>query len=79
MLVFIVVNTMGQDLVVLNKRKGFVRLALSNGADLVPLFAVGDTDCYHTSSFLLSLRLWIQNKFGVCLPIFHGRFFTPLP
>jgi hypothetical protein len=72
-------TTMGQDLVVLNKRKGFVRLALSYGIDLVPVFAVGGTDCYYTSTFLFPLRLWIQKKVGVCLPIFHGRFFTPLP
>mmetsp|Transcript_8048 Transcript_8048/g.23136 ORF Transcript_8048/g.23136 Transcript_8048/m.23136 type:complete len:86 (-) Transcript_8048:95-352(-) len=24
-------------------------------------------------------RLWIQKKFGVALPIFHGRWFSPLP
>ena len=24
-------------------------------------------------------RRWIQKTFGVALPIFHGRFFTPMP
>eukprot|EP00539_Tryblionella_compressa_P018122 CAMPEP_0178876978 /NCGR_PEP_ID=MMETSP0747-20121128/10581_1 /TAXON_ID=913974 /ORGANISM="Nitzschia punctata, Strain CCMP561" /LENGTH=354 /DNA_ID=CAMNT_0020544567 /DNA_START=31 /DNA_END=1098 /DNA_ORIENTATION=- len=69
----------GQDIVVLQKRKGFVRLALSYGADLVPVFGVGNTDTYETYSFALSWRLWLQKKAGIALPIFHGRWFTTLP
>jgi 1-acyl-sn-glycerol-3-phosphate acyltransferase len=69
----------GQDLVVLSKRKGFVRLALSHGASLVPVFGVGNTDTYQTYSFLLPARLWLQKKAGIALPIFHGRWCTTLP
>lgn len=42
--------TMGEDIVVLKKRKGFVRLALAHGAALVPVFGVGNTDVYKVSS-----------------------------
>jgi hypothetical protein len=71
-------TTQGQDIVVLKKRKGFVRLALSYGVDLVPVFGVGNTDAYKTYTFGLKYRLWLQKKFGIALPIYHGRYFTPL-
>jgi hypothetical protein len=49
-------TTPGKDTVVLKRRKGFVRLALSYGADLVPVFGVGNNDLYTvrfiTMSFL---------------------------
>jgi 2-acylglycerol O-acyltransferase 2 len=72
-------TVVGRDVVVLNKRKGFVRLAVAHGAALVPVFGVGISDLYTTYSFLLSLRMWLQKNTGVALPIFHGRFLSPLP
>ena len=70
---------LGRDIVVLSKTKGFVRLALSHGASLVPVFGVGNTDCYKTYGLLFGARLWLQRNAGIALPIFHGRYFTPLP
>jgi hypothetical protein len=35
------------DILVLKKRKGFIRLALQNGADLVPVYGYGVTDLYY--------------------------------
>lgn len=72
-------TTVGEDIVVLKRRKGFVRLALAHGADLVPVFGVGNTDLYKTYAFLGGFRRWLQKNFGVALPIFHGRFLSPLP
>jgi len=70
----------GKDIVVLKKRKGFVRLALSYGADIVPVYGVGNTDLYTTYNFIfLGFRHWLQKTCGIALPIFHGRFGTPLP
>lgn len=46
-------TTMGRDIVVLKKRKGFVRLALSYGADIVPVFGVGNTDLYKVSVWIM--------------------------
>ena len=37
---------------VLNKRKGFIKLALRNGASLVPTFVFGETKLYQQSSIL---------------------------
>lgn len=69
----------GEDVVVLKKRKGFVRLALSHGAHLVPVFGVGNSDLYTTFSFMSKQRRWLQKTCGVALPIFHGRLYSPLP
>jgi hypothetical protein len=32
---------------ILRKRKGFVRVALESGADLVPVLGFGENECYH--------------------------------
>ena len=70
----------GRDVLVLQKRKGFVRLALSYGCPLVPVYGVGVNDLYSTYDLgTLSFRRWFQKVSGVALPIFHGRFFSPLP
>jgi 1-acyl-sn-glycerol-3-phosphate acyltransferase len=73
-------TTNGKDIVVLKERKGFIRLALSYGIPLVPVFAVGCTDAYKTyPNILWGPRRFLQKKLGIALPIFHGRwFFTPL-
>lgn len=44
---------------VLGRRQGFVRLAVSHGASLVPVFAWGESSLYHTSTFLLGARKWL--------------------
>lgn len=51
--------------VFLSSRKGFVRLALKEGAELVPVYAFGETDLYHHSHFALSARKYLVEKFGV--------------
>jgi len=72
-------TVVGKDSVVLKNRKGFVRLAVSHGAALVPVFGIGNNDLFQTYSFLIDFRMWLQKKTGIALPIFHGRFWTPLP
>ena len=73
-------TVVGQDLVVLKKRKGFVRLAVSHGASLVPVFGIGISDLYSTYDLgTLGFRMWLQKKTGIALPIFHGKWLSPLP
>lgn len=72
-------TTGGRDIVVLRKRKGFIRLALSHGADIVPVFGVGNSDTYRTYDLFTRQRMWLQKNAGIALPIFHGRYCTPLP
>ncbi|KAJ8610482.1 hypothetical protein CTAYLR_007780 [Chrysophaeum taylorii] len=70
----------GVDVVVLKARKGFVRLALAAGADIVPVFGFGNADLFPTYGFAQAARDWLQATLSIALPIFHGRFVvTPLP
>ena len=59
-----------QHRVFLSSRKGFVRLALVEGAELVPVYAFGETDLYHHSHFALPLRKYLVQKFGVRTSLF---------
>merc|ERR1712151_549952 len=65
----------GKDRVVLEDRKGFIRLALSHGADIVPIYGCGVTEAYKTYTIGWTFRKWIQKNFNLALPIFHGIFF----
>lgn len=71
----------GTDKVVLagKRRKGFVRMALSSGAPLVPCYMFRNTDTFNTSRFMMPFRKWLSKRFQICLPIFWGRWFSPTP
>ena len=43
------------------------------------MFVWGETELYHVSSFLLSLRLWISDNFRVALPLFFGVLGSSVP
>lgn len=67
----------GKHRVTLKERKGFVRLALRHGADLVPLYSFGENDSYKQIIFEEeSWGRWVQKKFqkyiGFAPCIFHG-------
>eukprot|EP00924_Labyrinthula_sp_SR-Ha-C_P016309 maker-scaffold_73-snap-gene-0.5-mRNA-1 protein AED:0.01 eAED:0.01 QI:82/1/1/1/1/1/2/113/511 len=62
----------------LTERKGFVRVALQTGAELVPVLGFGETDAYDTevyekNSTPRNLQNWFKKKFGFAVPIFYGR------
>ena len=42
--------------------------------DLVPVYAFGETNLYHHSSFALEFRKWLVAKFGVAIPLLYGQF-----
>ncbi len=69
----------GKDIVVLNHRRGFIRLALSYGADLVPTYGFGNTDMYTTLPWAHKLRMWLSKAYQIALPLFYGRWFTMTP
>ncbi|XP_073412219.1 diacylglycerol O-acyltransferase 2-like [Dendrobates tinctorius] len=71
----------GVTTVILSRRRGFVRLALEYGADLVPSFSFGETDLYQQlrfseGSFLRSAQSKFQKLFGFAPCFFYGRGLT---
>ena len=64
---------------VLNKRKGFVKLAIELGnVALVPIFAFGEADVYRLAqpapgSFLYKFQQWMKATFHFTIPLFSAR------
>ncbi|KAK5780001.1 hypothetical protein RI543_002541 [Arxiozyma heterogenica] len=64
---------------ILNKRKGFIKLALQTGnVSLVPVFGFGETKCFRVyetekGSVLNKFQIWVKQKVGFTIPIFFAR------
>ncbi|TKS93357.1 2-acylglycerol O-acyltransferase 2-A [Collichthys lucidus] len=59
-------------------RKGFIKLALKHGAQLVPVFSFGENELFDqmenpTGSPLRKLQNRLQSIMGVAMPLFHAR------
>ncbi|PNI56803.1 MOGAT2 isoform 1 [Pan troglodytes] len=68
----------GSFTLLLRNRKGFVRLALTHGAPLVPIFSFGENDLFDqipnsSGSWLRYIQNRLQKIMGISLPLFHGR------
>eukprot|EP01006_Ploeotia_vitrea_P059817 TRINITY_DN7482_c0_g1_i1.p1 TRINITY_DN7482_c0_g1~~TRINITY_DN7482_c0_g1_i1.p1 ORF type:complete len:351 (-),score=14.90 TRINITY_DN7482_c0_g1_i1:983-2011(-) len=64
-------TTPTQDVVYLKNRKGFVRLALEYGCDLVPCYSFGEAETFEQmqgESVAAIKKLW-QKIFGISLPL----------
>lgn len=72
-------NYSKQIRLVLNKRKGFVKLAIELGnVSLVPIFGFGEADIYKLSkpqpgSFGYKFQQWMKKTFHFTLPFFSAR------
>ncbi|XP_029458009.1 diacylglycerol O-acyltransferase 2 isoform X1 [Rhinatrema bivittatum] len=67
----------GKNSVTLKNRKGFVKLALQHGADLVPVYSFGENEVFKQVIFEEdSWGRWVQRKFqkyiGFAPCVFHG-------
>nr|XP_033780926.1 2-acylglycerol O-acyltransferase 3 [Geotrypetes seraphini] len=68
----------GEHLLTLRGRKGFVKLALEHGADLVPVYTFGESDLYQQvifkeGSWMKTLQLHFQKIVGFAPCLFLGR------
>ncbi|XP_058039553.1 2-acylglycerol O-acyltransferase 3 isoform X2 [Ahaetulla prasina] len=68
----------GEQRVLLSGRRGFVRLALQHGADLVPVFSFGENDIFRQvqfpeGSFLRRFQLRFKQLVGFAPCLFVGR------
>jgi 2-acylglycerol O-acyltransferase 2 len=70
-------TTYGQELVYIQRRKGFVKLAIQYGIPLVPVYVFGVNDYYSTSHFALSVRLWIVQYLGISWTMGCGFYKSP--
>jgi len=63
----------------LNRRLGFVRLALEHGAELIPVFTFGETDTFRQAvgnprgSLVRRLQDAATHVLGFTVPLVHGR------
>lgn len=63
---------------VLKRRKGFVKLAINTGADLVPILAFGENELYDQLDvvehpFVHKAQLIVKKILGFTVPLFHAR------
>lgn len=70
----------GKFKIFLRHRKGFVKLAVEFGVDIIPYFCFGETHAYRTSNFLLGFRQWLCRKTQIAIPFFYNwRWSIPVP
>jgi 2-acylglycerol O-acyltransferase 2/2-acylglycerol O-acyltransferase 1 len=63
---------------VLKCRKGFIKLAIRSGADLVPVLAFGENDLYEQvrsdqHPIIHKFQMLIKRTMGFTIPLFHAR------
>jgi hypothetical protein len=68
----------GRADITLEERKGFVRLALTCGADLVPVYAFGENELFSQvpnpeGSLVRRAQEWVLRTCGFTTPLFYGR------
>jgi hypothetical protein len=71
-------TTHGREQIYLKHRKGFLKLAMRKGVPVVPVYVFGASDLYYTSRAFFGLRLKIMKNLGFCIPLFIGKWGSPL-
>lgn len=63
---------------ILKRRKGFIKLAIHTGADLVPVLAFGENDLYDQvrsdqHPLIHKIQMLVKRTMGFTIPLFHAR------
>lgn len=62
-----------QEKVFFPSRLGFIRLAIEAGVPLLPAYAFGENQLFHTSDWTRNVNQWFYKKFKVGNLLVHGR------
>ena len=57
-------------------RKGFIKLAVQTGCDLVPAFVFGEKWLYHRKPVSERVKNWFMRQLRMPLIVFWGRYFS---
>jgi len=68
----------GREEVYVQKRMGFIKLALRKKVPVVPVYVFGVSDMYHTSNAAFPLREWLVKNLGVAVVLTLGKYGWPL-
>eukprot|EP00455_Lapot_gusevi_P014785 TRINITY_DN17439_c0_g1_i1.p1 TRINITY_DN17439_c0_g1~~TRINITY_DN17439_c0_g1_i1.p1 ORF type:complete len:409 (-),score=58.41 TRINITY_DN17439_c0_g1_i1:87-1313(-) len=67
------------EIAIVTRHKGFIRLAIQQGVDLVPIFSFGEHDLFD-NVYLPKVQKWFLYRVGFGYPHFpYGRWFLPFP
>ena len=63
---------------ILKRRRGFIKLAIRTGADLVPVIAFGENELYEqiraeAHPIVRRMQMFVKNVAGFTVPLFHAR------
>eukprot|EP01127_Copromyxa_protea_P022546 TRINITY_DN8135_c0_g1_i3.p1 TRINITY_DN8135_c0_g1~~TRINITY_DN8135_c0_g1_i3.p1 ORF type:complete len:315 (-),score=55.70 TRINITY_DN8135_c0_g1_i3:25-969(-) len=72
----IFVATPKKEIIYLKKRKGFVRIALERGTDILPVYYFGNTQLFNFVGGPLEA---ICRKLRMSAILFYGRYYLPIP
>eukprot|EP00003_Mantamonas_plastica_P018844 TRINITY_DN3073_c0_g1_i1.p2 TRINITY_DN3073_c0_g1~~TRINITY_DN3073_c0_g1_i1.p2 ORF type:complete len:160 (-),score=53.13 TRINITY_DN3073_c0_g1_i1:3-482(-) len=61
------------DILVLKKRRGFIKIAMLSGAHLVPTFTFGVSDTYDQIDLLKPIQRWMIKTWRMVIPVYVGR------
>jgi hypothetical protein len=69
----------GSHDIIFQNRKGFVKLSVETGAELVPCYVFGGTDFFQNLATNDSILSKLSRKFRMGLTIFWGQYGLPIP
>ena len=69
---------MAEERLTLAKRKGFIRMALRHGADVIPVYSFGERSLFNQvvageDAWLRRFQMWTMRILRFSLPVFFGR------
>ena len=72
-------SQLGKHTIVIQRRRGLMKLAIETGAHLVPCYVFGGTDFFHNLVTDDGLLAYLSRKMRVSFTLFWGRFGLPIP